>query len=317
MEPPHPSAAYTSLWHNTSYAAISPTLPALSTAGKTIIITGAGTGIGRATALAYAKSGCARLVLVGRRLAMLDETARLAKDVSPEVIVVAKSIDLATPDAMPLNELADEIGTWHVLVLNAGYMSAGHEAGLIANAKLEDWWRGFELNLRSPFMFVQAFLPTKAISGAAVIGVSTGAICAPGRAGKSRSSYVVSKLAIVKFLEILACGEPDLFVASVHPGVHETEMTQGAGEDHAQRLPHDDSKALELNLCTIIADAIKVSLPAHFLVWFASPDAAFLKGRFVFANWDVEQLKEKRAEVESGMDLTANVLGLPFTKRVS
>lgn len=67
-----------------------------------------------------------------------------------------------------------------------------------------------------------SFLSTKAATGAAVIGVSTGPIAAPSRAGTSRSSYVVSKVAVVKFLVILAAEEKDLFVASVHLGVHET-----------------------------------------------------------------------------------------------
>lgn len=40
-----------------------------------------------------------------------------------------------------------------------------------------------------------------------------------------------------------------------------------------------------------------MSLPADFIVWAASPEADFLKGKFVFANWDVEELKVKKDQI--------------------
>lgn len=41
-----------------------------------------------------------------------------------------------------------------------------------------------------------------------------------------------------------------------------------------------------------------MNLPGHFAVWLASPEAAFLAGRFVWANWDVEELKARAKEIE-------------------
>lgn len=62
-----------------------------------------------------------------------------------------------------------------------------------------------------------------------------------------------------------------------------------------------------------ILTSIVVKLPAHFLVWTTSPEARFLRGRFVWANWDVEQLKARAKEIEeSAQMLTSNILGWPY-----
>jgi hypothetical protein len=60
------------------------------------------------------------------------------------------------------------------------------------------------------------------------------------------------------------------------------------------------------------ADFNAVSLPASFYVWLASPEARFLKGKFLWANWDVDELKAKAKEIESGSLLAIGLVGWPF-----
>ena len=55
-----------------------------------------------------------------------------------------------------------------------------------------------------------------------------------------------------------------------------------------------------------------VSLPASFNVWLASPEARFLKGKFLWANWDVDELKSKAKEIEEGTQLSIGLVGWPF-----
>lgn len=55
-----------------------------------------------------------------------------------------------------------------------------------------------------------------------------------------------------------------------------------------------------------------VELPSHFAVWLASDEARFLRGRLVWANWDVNQLLEKKADIGKGLLLTDNILGWPY-----
>lgn len=55
-----------------------------------------------------------------------------------------------------------------------------------------------------------------------------------------------------------------------------------------------------------------VSLPAAFNLWLASPEARFLRGKFVWCNWDVEELKAQAKEIEEGSKLSIGMIGWPF-----
>lgn len=55
-----------------------------------------------------------------------------------------------------------------------------------------------------------------------------------------------------------------------------------------------------------------VSLPASFSVWLASPEASFLKGKFLWTNWDVDELKAKAKEIEESNQLSIGLGGWPF-----
>lgn len=60
------------------------------------------------------------------------------------------------------------------------------------------------------------------------------------------------------------------------------------------------------------ADVDLVSLPASFNVWLASPEARFLKGKFLWANWDVDELKAQAKEIETSTQLSIGLVGWPF-----
>ena len=58
------------------------------------------------------------------------------------------------------------------------------------------------------------------------------------------------------------------------------------------------------------ADKVVVELPAHFLVWLASNEAAFLRNKFVWANWDVQELKDQAEKIQSSSVLTISLNGV-------
>jgi hypothetical protein len=60
------------------------------------------------------------------------------------------------------------------------------------------------------------------------------------------------------------------------------------------------------------ANRLTVSLPGTFHVWLASPEAHFLKGRFLWANWDVEELKANAKEIEASEKFKIGLTGWPF-----
>lgn len=61
-----------------------------------------------------------------------------------------------------------------------------------------------------------------------------------------------------------------------------------------------------------MADMTLVSLPASFSVWLASEEARFLKGKFLWTNWDVDELKARAGELENSPQLTIGLVGYPF-----
>ncbi len=55
-----------------------------------------------------------------------------------------------------------------------------------------------------------------------------------------------------------------------------------------------------------------MSLPASFILWLASPEARFLKGKFLWSNWDVDELKARSKELEATTQLSVALGGWPF-----
>ena len=57
-----------------------------------------------------------------------------------------------------------------------------------------------------------------------------------------------------------------------------------------------------------------VGLPAGFMVWHASPESRFLKGKYLWANWDVDELKARKEEIEGSNFLELGLIGWPFNQ---
>lgn len=87
----------------------------------------------------------------------------------------------------------------------------------------------YQINVKGAMIITQMFLPTANPSHATILGVTTGAASLPPAMLPGLSAYISSKLAQVKFLEFLAAENPNVFVASVHPGMVETAMFLKSG----------------------------------------------------------------------------------------
>ncbi|KAL8791175.1 MAG: hypothetical protein Q9195_006014 [Heterodermia aff. obscurata] len=297
MKAPFPS--FTAEWHNDTYNAISPTNPSLSVKGKVIIVTGGGAGIGRETAKAYAEAGAAQVAILGRTQKTLLETKSIIEAQSPATKVTTHIVDVADEEAV--GKTASEIGAWDVLILNAGVGSA---PTTIEKSNLGYWWRAYETNVKGVVVCAQAFLPLRKPS-ASIIGINAGMINVPVNAAVSggHSAYTSSKMAQLKVVEYLAAEVPDAFVSSVHPGVVETDLMRTWDQDAIQTGTKNSNHTMPID---------DVKLPAHFILWMTSPEAQFLHGKFVWCNWDVEQLKARAKEIQESQILTSNVLGWPF-----
>jgi NAD(P)-dependent dehydrogenase (short-subunit alcohol dehydrogenase family) len=202
-------------------------------AGRVILITGAGSGLGRALALECARVG-ASVILCGRTLAKLervyDEIESLGK---PRPAIAA--LDLAAATAVDYDNLAKTIGS------EFGKLDGlVHAAALLGDrTPLEQydvptWCRVLHVNLTAPFILTQVLLPQLRMSAdASVIFVSSGVV-------KNQrpfwGAYAVAKSGLESVRGMWSQeleGEPNIRVNSVNPGRMRTAMRAAAypGED--------------------------------------------------------------------------------------
>lgn len=143
---------YTKTNHSAPYSSISPKLPALSAAAKSVLIAGASSGIGQATARAFLEAGCARLALVSRRVNLLSPLVSELKARHPEANVVTFAADIQDAAALEaaFAGAGDAFGAASSIdvVLNcAGYQPSLAPVAGKDQADLRDWWSGFEVNV--------------------------------------------------------------------------------------------------------------------------------------------------------------------------
>ncbi|MCJ1455890.1 hypothetical protein MMC28_006247 [Mycoblastus sanguinarius] len=278
----------TKTWRKASYPAISPTKPSLSVTGKTVFITGGGRGVGVAIARAFAVAGASTIAITGRTEKSLLSTKKEIESSHPTSKVLTLVADITDHNA--IEAAFSTVGKVDILINNAGYQS---DVLNIADSDLSDWWAGFEINVKGAFIVSRAFLKVAA-RDAIVVNMTTGLAELPASPGAS--SYGASKLAAAKFHDALQVENPALHVVNVHPGVIITDMSQKA-LDAGASFPIDD-----------------IELPASFVVWACSAEARFLKGKNVWANMDVEELKEKEHEIKTTSLLTITLEGLSSFK---
>ena len=240
MPPIFPSPVPT--YHSDTYPAIEPSNPELSTKGKNIVITGGGSGIGPVIAESFAKSGASSISILGRTAKTLVETKNRLQKQYPKTQFYHYVADIVDKLALitAFNAIKESVERVDVLVANAGYLP---DILPIAKSNPDDWYNGFEVNVKGNLNVFNAFIPVAA-PNAAVINISTGIShlsTLPGFSG-----YHTSKLAAAKLFDYIHQEYPELFVLNVHPGVIKTAMDTKALAAGVE-LPYDTSKLILLS----------------------------------------------------------------------
>ena len=181
---------------------------------KVAVITGAGSGIGRAIAVAFAREG-ASCVLVGRTDSKLKETATAIQCGAIECVADVKS------DAQKILRLTEaRFGKVDVLVNNAATLIAG-----TAESHSEaDWDETFATNVKGPWLLIKALLPLmRKINGASIINISSvlGIVGA-----KDRVAYAASKGALTQMTKAIALdhAHEQIRCNCICPGIVETDL---------------------------------------------------------------------------------------------
>ena len=186
---------------------------------KTVLITGASAGIGRATALHLARKGYV-VVATSRRKSRLDDIEREASDEGGRLVGVEMDINSEDEVARVMSGLANDVGPIDVLVNNAGFNTWGPVQGVSD----EEWKRQFETNVFAVVRLIRATLPGMIERGSGTI-INIGSVA--GRIGTPfNGAYAASKFALEGLSESLRIELSPLGVrvAVVQPGIFQTEL---------------------------------------------------------------------------------------------
>ncbi|HLO06214.1 MAG TPA: SDR family oxidoreductase [Terriglobales bacterium] len=187
---------------------------------KIAIVTGAGTGIGRAIAVAMVGAG-AHVALVGRRKDKIEAVAREAAPGGRSAIAVAADVSKRAEIEHVLQETVKAFGGINVLVNNAGILHAG-TAEQITEAQ---WDETFNINVRGLWLLSRAVLPhLRKAGGGSIINVAS----VLGINGvRNRAAYAASKGAVVLLTKCMAIdhGHENIRVNAICPSFVETDLT--------------------------------------------------------------------------------------------
>lgn len=275
------SAAYTPHVYRDQYPGIDPTSAALSQAGKVVIITGGSAGIGaRGFAPAFAKANAKAIILIARDQTKLDSVAAKLRDEFPKVEFLALSA--AVDDEIAVRSIfatiSEKYGHADVLINNAGAWTSG--GAPIVQADISQWWKDVEVNLKGPLLMSQHFLKLLGTERrGTIVTMNTGIASAvmPGM-----SSYSLSKNASLRLMEYIAAENPNVTAVSLQPGVVMTDMVVESFKRFALDTPE---------------------LVGGTGVWLSTEAAHFLSGRFISANWSVDDLMAMKDKISGGNDL--------------
>jgi NAD(P)-dependent dehydrogenase (short-subunit alcohol dehydrogenase family) len=237
--------------------------------GRTALVTGAGSGIGRAVALAFAAEG-AQVVVAGRRAEPLDETVARIEEAGGKALAVTADVSRAADVQDLVATAVDRFGSLDIAVNNAGVFRGGAP---LAELSEEDWRAQLDTNVTGVFLALRAEvrqMRTQPSGGAIVNLASTFGMHkrGPGATAYSAGKAAVSVLTRGAALDHIGEG---VRINAVSPGATATSMSLLPGETEAERAARMREQ-MPLGRVSTVAEV------AAAVLYLASDDAASVVG---------------------------------------
>src|SRR5215212_3431713 len=200
--------------------------------GKVAIVTGGGTGMGKAISTLLAASGVSVAVNYSRSEADAVATAEELTKAGVEAMPIRADVSVASDVAAMVEQTERQLGRVDILVNNAGYTSFVPMADLEGLSE-DDWDRIMDVNVKGIWLCTKAAAPAmKRAGGGAVVNVTS---VAGLKVAGSSMAYAVSKAAAIHLTKCLALAlAPDIRVNAVAPGLVFTRWWAHAADRHQQ-----------------------------------------------------------------------------------
>ena len=233
--------------------------------GKSVLVTAAAQGMGRAAVVAFAREG-ARVIATDLKDALL---AGLPSEITKRRLDVL--------DDAAVKAFVEDIGAVDILFNCAGYV---HQ-GTILDCTIKDWDFSFNLNVRSMFVMTKAMLPKMIAAGGGII-LNMASVLGAQKAAPNRLAYAASKAAVVGFTRALAIDhvKQNIRVNCVCPGTVDTPSLgdrinafadpEQARKDFVARQPMGR-----------LATAEEI---AETFVYLVSDESSFMTGQAIFVD---------------------------------
>ncbi|KAM7195793.1 putative short-chain dehydrogenase [Naviculisporaceae sp. PSN 640] len=256
---------------------------AFSGAGKTILITGGAYGVGLQFSKAFASAGASRIVIISRSAEPQAEARQEIEALYPDTKVL--TYQASVTDHAKITSILQEIGPIDVLVLNA---AISHRRTSGVDLTVEEVQQVYNTNVIAPFALAKAYLSMEDPKQKTILNLTS---AAAQMSGMGFLAYGSSKAAVTQIMQNLAdeCVQQgkDVKIVSFHPGAIWTAMT-------------------DLSVGDIIGEDNPIwedpQLPAYFALWLAGEETRFLHGKYVWANWDVDELIALKEKAEGDKD---------------
>jgi NAD(P)-dependent dehydrogenase (short-subunit alcohol dehydrogenase family) len=246
--------------------------------GKVAIVTGAGRGIGKSVALAFAREG-ADTVVVSRTFSEVKEVATQIARMGGRALPLKVDVSRKSDVVEMVNSTVAEFGRIDVLVNNAGILGP---VGPLVENDVDDWVHAIEVNLIGTFLCCREVLPImiKQHHGK-ILNLSGGGATSP----RPRfTAYASSKTAVVRLTETLAEEVKDfnIQVNAIAPGAVDTRMHDQilAANEAAGREAIEESKNVKATGGT------PLKLTVELAIFLASDASDGLTGKLLSAVWD-------------------------------
>ncbi|MBS0408521.1 MAG: SDR family oxidoreductase [Proteobacteria bacterium] len=240
--------------------------------GRVAVITGAGSGIGRATSQLFAKEG-AKVLCFDRAAEAVEETADLICKAGGTAIAMAGDAGEETDVKAAIDRAVSELGGLDVVYANAGISGGGTP---MAELDAKFWQEVLRINLIGPFLAIKHASPIMAAKGKGSI-ICTASV-AGIRSGAGGIPYSASKAGVINLVQTTAntLYGSGVRVNAICPGLIETGMTRPIYQ--MARSKGTDDKIGQLNPLKRGGEPIEIAGAALFL---ASDDSSYVNGQAI------------------------------------